>query len=78
MQDIVLFAALVVSFAILITAHITIVYGLFARRLPGRAAISFFVPPLAPAWAMTQGMAVRGGVWIFAVVVYGVAWLLVR
>ncbi len=77
-DDIVLLAALVLSCALAITAHIAIVFGLFARKMPGKAAISLFVLPLAPVWAMTNKMLVRGGIWIFAVIVYGVAWLLAR
>ena len=33
-------------------------------------AVAFFVPPLAPYWALRDGMVVRGGIWIGSVILY--------
>ena len=35
-----------------------------------RALLAFFVPPLAPYWALRSGMSARAAIWIGSVVVY--------
>lgn len=70
MRDAIVIGGLVLAFATLVTVHVAIAFGL-ARRTPRwRAALAFFVPPLAPYWALSLGMAVRGTVWVVAAVAY--------
>jgi hypothetical protein len=58
------------AFATLITVHVAIVFGLAQRHPRWRAAVAFFVPPLAPYWALRGGMVVLGGIWIGSVILY--------
>jgi hypothetical protein len=70
---------LVVAFAALVTAHVALVAGLFARRPRWRAAAAALVPPLAPAWGMRAGMAGRAVAWVVSALAYVVArWLASR
>lgn len=73
MKDTVLTLALVAAFAGLITAHVATVFGLARTGHPGRAAGAFIAPPLAPYWALTSGMRVRGALWLGFAVLYAVA-----
>jgi hypothetical protein len=67
---------LVVAFATLVTAHVTILAGLLVREPRWRALAAFLVPPLAPAWAARGGMAGRAGVWVASEIAYVVLrWL---
>ncbi len=70
MRDVLLFVGLVGAFAALATVHIAIVFGLAQRQPRWQAAVALVVPPLAPYWALRNGMIVRGGIWIGSVVVY--------
>jgi hypothetical protein len=57
--------ALVVCFASWLTAHLSIVVGLFAESPRWRAACCL-LPPLAPLafyWALRQGMYSRAALW---------------
>lgn len=73
MSDSVVVGALVLSFALLVTTHVTIVAGLVARLPRWRAPLALFVPPLAPYWALRERMRVRAWVWVACVVVYAAA-----
>jgi hypothetical protein len=75
-RDIVVAAVLVLAFAVLATAHVTIAFGLACRRPRWRALVALVVPPLAPMWAMQSNMRARGVVWIASAVVYAVALML--
>ncbi len=76
MTDLAVFAALVVSAALLVTIHLSVVWGL-ARRPPRRdAAIAFFLVPSAPWFAWRHGMKVRAILWPASLVLYGVARIL--
>jgi len=70
MKDWLLFSGLLVAFATLVTVHVAIVFGLAQKEPRWRAVAAFFVPPLAPYWAIRGGMTVRGGVWIGSVILY--------
>jgi hypothetical protein len=70
MKDGILVGSLVLAFATLVTVHVAIVLGLAFRDPRWRALAAFFVPPLAPYWALRSGMAVRGAIWIGSVVLY--------
>jgi hypothetical protein len=73
MRDLVAFIALTVAFAALVTVHVSIVWGLARRQPRWRAAVAFFVVPLAPYWALRDGMSKRATLWIGSVVVYAIA-----
>ncbi len=71
--DIATFAVLVVAFAVLVTAHVTIVVGLFRRTPRWRSIVALVVAPLAPYWAIRDRMYVRGAAWLVGAVAYAVA-----
>lgn len=72
-------AMLIVAFAILVTAHVTLVVGLLGRQPRWRAIAAALVPPLAPAWGARAGMPARTVVWIAGAIAYGVLrWLASR
>jgi hypothetical protein len=70
MRDTIVIGGLVLAFATLVTTHVAITYGLAKQSPRWRAALAFFVPPLAPYWALRLGMMVRGTVWVAAVIAY--------
>jgi hypothetical protein len=71
--------ALVIAFATLVTAQITIVAGLFARPPRWRALAAAIAPPLAPALGIRAGMPGRAGMWIASAVGYAfLRWLASR
>ncbi len=72
-MDLVLLAALVGSFAILVTTHVALSFGLVLRRPRWRGPVSLLVPPLAPYWGMEAGMKRRAALWVGAVCIYAVA-----
>jgi hypothetical protein len=72
-HDELVMAAVALSFATLVTAHVAIVAGLARRPPRWRAAVAAVVAPLAPFWAARSGMHVRAVVWLMSAVVYGVA-----
>ena len=75
-HDELLTGALLISFATLVTAHLTLVAGLLARKPRWRAAAAAVVVPLAPAWGLRGGMPLRSAVWIASAVAYLIArWL---
>lgn len=78
MKDLVTLIALLVAFALLVTAHVAITYGLVSRAPRWRAPIAFVVIPLAPYWAWRERMRVRAGIWAGALVVYAVATAMAR
>jgi len=72
-KDMVVVIALVVAFALFVTAHVAIVYGLAWRPPRWRALVALLVPFVAPYWAWRERMRVRAGLWASAFVVYAVA-----
>jgi hypothetical protein len=63
-------AAIVISFAVLVTVHLALVAGLAVREPRTRGLIALVVPPLAPYWGMQERMRARAVVWGLAFVVY--------
>jgi hypothetical protein len=61
---------LVLAFATLVTAHITLVLGLLRRPPWWRGVVGLLLPPLAPWWGWRGNMRVRSGLWVAAAVVY--------
>lgn len=76
MKDIVVVALMIVGFAFLLTVHVAIAFGLVKQRPRWHALLAFFVPPLAPWFALRQQMRKRGFMWIGGAVVYAIAVLL--
>jgi hypothetical protein len=71
--DVPLFASLVVAFAVLATAHLSIVVALSRCAPRWRSAVALIALPLAPYWAMRNRMYVRAVAWIAGAVAYIVA-----
>jgi hypothetical protein len=69
-KDIVLVALVVLAFAVLLTVHVAIVFGLLGRRPRWRGLLALLVVPLAPYWAWREGMRVRAALWAGAAVLY--------
>lgn len=70
MRDTVVVALLVVAFAWLATAHVTIVYGLARARPRWRALAALVVLPLAPYFAWREKMRTRAVLWAIGAVAY--------
>jgi hypothetical protein len=78
LKDLVVVIGLVLASALLVTAHVAITYGLAWRTPRWRAPVGFLVMPLAPYWAWREGMRVRAGIWVGALVVYVIATVVAR
>ena len=65
--------AVVVAFATLLTAHVTLVFGLAARSPRWRGVVGAVVPPLAPFWGSRAGMKGRSFMWVAGALAYAVA-----
>jgi hypothetical protein len=63
-------AALVGSFALLVTVHVALAAGLVKRPPRWRGPVALLVPPLAPYWGMRERMRVRTSLWLGALMVY--------
>jgi hypothetical protein len=72
-RDLLVLAVLVLTFAVLATAHGTLAVGLLRRNPRWRGPVALLIPPLAPIWGWRAGMRVRGVVWVTAAIAYGVA-----
>lgn len=76
--DVVVLVALVVAFAVLVTAHVTLAIGLARRPPRWRAPVALVIAPLAPWWGWRERMRIRGAIWIVAAVTYAAALFLAR
>jgi hypothetical protein len=63
--------ALVLAFAIVVTAHVTLVAGLAGRSPRWRALAALVVPPLAPYWGWV-GLRRRSVLWLAGAAAYAV------
>lgn len=63
MSDALTTCTVVLSFAVLVTAHVSIVAGLLARPPRWRAPVGLIAAPLAPYWAAREGMWIRALAW---------------
>ncbi|MEB2310786.1 MAG: hypothetical protein OZ921_12545 [Sorangiineae bacterium] len=75
-MDVVAMLTLAGSFALLVTVHVALAYGLSWRKPWWRGPVALVVPPLAPWWGLEEGMRVRAALWLLAVCVYAVARIL--
>lgn len=73
MKDIALVAVVVLAFALLVTVHVWICLALARRRPRWRAAAALLVVPLAPYWAMRDGMRRRAWLWVGSAGAYVIA-----
>lgn len=73
MKDLVVLVAIVVFFALWVTAHVATIFGLAKRTPRWRALVAFLVVPLAPYWALRDGMRVRAALWVLGAIGYAVA-----
>ncbi|HVU04841.1 MAG TPA: hypothetical protein VHE30_23985 [Polyangiaceae bacterium] len=71
-MDVFLLAALVVSFATLVAAHLSLSFGLAFRDPWWRGAVALVVPPFAPFFGFRERMFVRVALWAAG----AVAWVL--
>jgi hypothetical protein len=71
--DLAVVITLVGSFALLVTAHVALAFGLTLRKPRWRGPLSLVVPPLAPYWGLRCGMRARGITWLAAGVLYAIA-----
>jgi hypothetical protein len=74
MRDALVLAALLLSFATLLTAHLAIAVRLaWSVRPRWRALLALFVLPLAPIWARDQGWRALWWTWVGALTGYALA-----
>jgi hypothetical protein len=66
-------SALVLVFATLFTAHVTLLIGLAGRPPRRRALLALVAPPLAPWLGWHEGMRARCLVWVSAAIAYAIA-----
>ncbi len=76
MKDILLVAIVLIGFAWVITAHVSIVFGLARKQPRWHALVALVVAPLAPYWAWREKMTKRAVLWVAGVAVYVVALVL--
>ena len=77
-RDEIVFTALVVAFASLVTAHVAIAGGLASRIGPARALLAFLVFPIAPVWGAHRGMHRRAVLWVVSAFAYFVLGVVAR
>ena len=78
MSDAAVLVFVVLTFAVLVTAHVAIVFGLARHEPRWHAAVAFFVPPLAPYWGFGARMRARSIVWCVAFALYVIARVVAR
>jgi hypothetical protein len=71
--DSVVFGALVLAFALLVTTHLALAARLLARRPRWRGVAALVLPPLAPYWGAEAGMSRLALLWVLSLCVYVVA-----
>jgi hypothetical protein len=72
-SDLAVLVAIVLCFALWVTAHVATIFGLAMRTPRWRAPVAFFVVPFAPYWALRDGMRVRAALWVLGAIGYAVA-----
>jgi hypothetical protein len=53
-----------------VAAHVALVVGIARTPNRPRAALAFFIPPLAPFWGHELGMTKRANAWLGALAIY--------
>jgi apolipoprotein N-acyltransferase len=67
---------LALAFAVLVTAHVSLLAVLAFRRPRWRAIAALVIPPLAPYWGWQERRHVASSVWVFGAIAYVVSLLL--
>ncbi|MGH7281475.1 MAG: hypothetical protein ACRELY_08140 [Polyangiaceae bacterium] len=73
LRDPIVVVAAIVSCALLLIAHVSIIAALATRPPRWRALAAFVVPPLAPYWALREKLRGRAATWIASAVIYAIA-----
>jgi hypothetical protein len=76
-RDAVVTVTLVLAFALLVTAHVTLLVGLAGRAPRWRALVALIVPPLAPYWGW-RPLRIRSVAWLAGALMYGVLLLVAQ
>jgi len=66
-------SAVILSFAVLCTAHLAIAAGLLRRSPRWRALVGLVALPLAPYWAARERMWLRAAFWCAGLIGYVIA-----
>jgi hypothetical protein len=64
------FLSLVLSFAVLLTVHVSMLYSLTRRPPRWRALVALPVFPLVPYWGVRSGMRIRPVLWGIGALTY--------
>ena len=78
LRDPIVVAIAILSCALLLIAHVSIIAALATRSPRWRALVAFVVPPLAPYWAMREKLRGRAATWIASAVLYVIARIAAR
>ena len=73
-MDVLLLTALIASFAILVTSHLTLAIGLLRRPPWWRGLVCLVLLPLAVYWGFAEQMRVRVAFWCGALAIYALSW----
>ena len=73
--DMVSYGALVLSFALWVTVHVSLSWGLLTRRPAWHGLLGFFVIPLAPLFGFKQELRGRAILWLASLGAYTAAYL---
>ena len=77
-RDEIVSLGLIGAFALLVTAHVTLVAGLAAHPPRWRGLIALIAAPLAPWWGSRAGMKRRTAAWLVGAAAYVAFFLLAR
>lgn len=77
-MDLVGLLLMVGAFALLVTTHFALAFGLVFRRPRWRGPLALLVPPLAPYFGMLEKLRVRSWLWLAALALYVVGLIVTR
>lgn len=69
-MDLLVYGAIVVSFAAFVTVHAALSFGLAMRPPRYRGPVGLIVLPLAPYWGFRAGLRARSVLWILSGAAY--------
>jgi hypothetical protein len=72
-KDAVIAASMILAFALLVTVHASLVFGLAGKKPRWRALVGLVVPPLAPIWGWRERMHKRAVMWLSCAVLYAIS-----
>ncbi len=65
-------ALLALPFAVFITAHVSLVYGLLMQKPRWHGVAALLIWPVAPIWGLQSGLRYRSAIWIVSLMAYAV------